>query len=108
MLKRLPAARRLVVQGSLFIVARGLALTQFHALIVVFKLSSGEVTLAINEPAERMAKKKREEAAKSCRQALVQNEFPAGTYASVVAQPRDVLLQPAELLGGGADDALEF
>ena len=31
-----------------------------------------------------------------------------GTYASVVAQPRDVLLQPAELLGGGTDDALEF
>ena len=31
-----------------------------------------------------------------------------GTYASVVAQPRDVLLQPAELLGGGPDDALEF
>lgn len=55
-----------------------------------------------------MAKKEGGEAAKSCRQALVQNEFRAGTYASVVAQPRDVLLQPPELLGGGPDDALEF
>ena len=41
-----------------------------------FKLSSGEVTLAIDEPGpERMAKKKGEDAAESCRQALVQNEF---------------------------------
>ena len=55
-----------------------------------------------------MAKKKGGEAAKSCRRALVQTHFQTGTYASVVAQPRDVLLQPAELLGGGADDALEF
>ena len=71
-----------------------------------FKLSSGEVTLAINAPVrERMAKKK---GGRSGEKLPCSNPFQTGTYASVVAQPRDVLLQPAELLGGGADDALEF
>ena len=55
-----------------------------------------------------MAKKKGEEAEKAAARPLFKTKFVRVTYASVVAQPRDVLLQPTELLGGGADDALEF
>ena len=70
-----------------------------------FKLSSGEVTLAINGP---VGKEWQKEGGKKRRKAAARLLFKTGTYASVVAQPRDVLLQPAELLGGGPDDALEF
>ena len=72
------------------------------------KLSSGEVTLVIVPVRKEWPKKRGKKRRKAAARPLFKTNFVRVTYASVVAQPRDVLLQPPELLGGGPDDALEF
>ena len=74
----------------------------------MFKLSSREVTLVIVPVRKEWPKKRGKKRRKAAARPLFKTNFVRVTYASVVAQPRDVLLQPPELLGGGPDDALEF
>ena len=98
--QRLPAARRLVVQGGFFIVAGIKAASQLYCpmLSSCFKLSSGEVTLAIYDRSEKEwpkkgGKKRRKVAARP----LFKLNGPVPYASVVVVSPRCPSLQPAEL-----------